>query len=121
MNINYNTYCMIPKDLLIFAVSSSKKNSKYAMTKKALNNMEFVQIELYGIRFIIPFKCLFGTNTKIKGIKSLDFNNASYCDSFRLGYCNIKKSYCYAYVFEMQYYNSKTDNNAYSLNFTLAS
>lgn len=109
-SINKETYYRIPIWFISLGITSSKKTSKYNANKSEIKKGYIIPIEYEGIALNIPFKALFGTNTKIKGIKSLDFNNASFCDSFRLGMCQIgDKSKCYAFKFEYIYKNSRDD------------
>lgn len=106
-SINKNTYYMIPMELKMIISAYGFNTSKYKLNKRDLKNNYYVSIEFLGIIFKIPFKALFHTNDKIKGIKGLDFNNATYCTSFRDKRCQIPcKKYCYAYVFECQYLSS---------------
>ena len=105
--INKQTFYMIPRELLTIIHSYGFKNSKYSVNKRDLKNNWYIEIIFQGITFKIPFKALFHTNSKIKGIKGLDFNNASYCSSFLKGTCQIPcQKYCYAFVFERQYISS---------------
>ena len=109
-----NTYYQIPIELMAIGMASIKKNSKYALSKTDIKNNWYLVIKYLNIPFKIPFKALFHTNSKIKGIHGFDFNNASFCDSFRLGLCHIPvKKFCYAYVFELQYIKSKTDKKGF--------
>ena len=105
--ISKNTYYQIPYDLKIIMDAYGFKNSKYCCNKSDIKKGYFIELEFLGIIFKIPFKALFHTNDKIKGIKGLDFNNATYCTSYYMGYCQIPcQKYCYAFVFEMQYLSS---------------
>ena len=105
--INKQTYYQIPMELKMIINAYGFNTSKYKLNKRDLKNNYYVSIEFLGIAFKIPFKALFHTNDKIKGIKGLDFNNAAYCTSFRDNRCQIPcKKYCYAYVFELQYLSS---------------
>ena len=105
--INKNTYYMLSMELKMVISAYGFDSSRYALNKRDLKNNWYVPMEFLGISFKIPFKALFHTNSKIKGIKGLDFNNATLCSSYRLGYCQIPcKKYCYAMVFEKQYIKS---------------
>ncbi len=112
--INKNTYYMLPMELKMIISAYGSNSSKYALNKQDLNNKWYITIIYCNIIFRIPFKALFHTNTKIKGIKGLDFSNATYCTSYMLGYCQIPcKNYCYAYVFEKQYIKSTSTKNGF--------
>ena len=115
--INRNTYYIIPNWLIALKTTLNRGNGKYNLTKTDIKKGYFVTLNLYGIECKIPFKAIFHTNSKIKGIKGLDFNNATFCDSFRLGLCQIpNKNLCYAFVFENMYKYSLCKDGTFKLN-----
>ena len=102
--IDKNTYYKMPRWLMALFITSNKPSSKYKCSNKDLRAKNYVTIKVLDFNVKIPFKALFHSNSKIKGIKGLDFNNATFCDSYRLGYCRIgHKNQCYAFRFEYQY------------------
>lgn len=101
--INKNTYYMLP----IWFISLCNTKKYKINTQKEIKNKSYITIEYYNITLKVGFKALFNSNSKIKGIKSLDFDNANHCSSYRLGLCQVgDKNLCYAHNFEHQYLKS---------------
>lgn len=110
VSINKNTYYKLPIWFIAVALSNNKKNSTYKCSKKDLKTGNYFVVSFENISLKIPFKAMFHTNSKIKGIYGFDFTNATFCSSYHLKYCKIEnKKHCYAYNFECIYKNAKND------------
>lgn len=98
-DISKNTYYMLTLEFKLLCVTVSRANSgKYYLTNKEAKKGYFLELKELNITLKVPFRALFNTNNKLKGIKSLSFSSAEYCLSYILGYCQLKNGSlsCYA-------------------------
>jgi len=122
--INKNTYYMLSPEVLNGAVSISRATSgKYKLTKNDAKIGYYFIIKEQGINLRVPFRALFSTNDKLKGIKSISFSTAKYCQSYLLGLCQLKEGClsCYAKNGEARASGTRTKSGHLKLNSFLAS
>ena len=116
--INKNNYYQIPR-FIIALIFSNQRGGKYTATKTEIKNNYYFKLPVPGmnLELNVPFKAILKDNTKIKGIKALNFSTAKDCSSHRRGLCQVKSIYdCYAFQGEERNKNDITDNGSLKIN-----